>query len=195
MNLNSAEFIDRLQNQDSEAIGLIIFHYSEALFKGALKMGLADDQAEDVVQSTWTTFISSVKNFQRKSHIRTFIFGIMYNKIKETWRSNKKYTEEFEDNQIEQLFNELGSFIANPMDPSEWVNSTQVLNLIQEGLHTLPDNQREAFYLKEVIGEETSDICNIMDISSTNLGVLIYRAKNNLRIFLEAKMRASEGKH
>ena len=37
-------------------------------------------------------------------------------------------------------------------------------------------------------GEKTEDICNILEVSSTNLGVLIYRAKNNLRIALTNRL-------
>lgn len=46
-----------------------------------------------------------------------------------------------------------------------------------------------AFYLKEIQGEDTESICKMMGISNTNLAVLIYRAKNNLRISLEKEFK------
>lgn len=188
MSLSSPDFVKRLKDHDHDAIELLVISYNEALFKGALKMGLAADQAEEVVQATWSTFFTNVDNFKGESHVRSYLFGIMYNKTKETWRCNKKYTEDFKEYAIEALFSERGGFIQSPKDPSDWVNSTQVTGIIRDCLERLPENQRLAFNLKEIQGESTEEICKIMGITSTYLGVLIYRAKNNLRLHLEKQL-------
>lgn len=114
----------------------------------------------------------------------------MYNKVKETWRSNKKYTHDFDDTQIEKIFNEDGTFKEIPKEPDHWLESKDFHNILEKELAKLPENQRLAFTLKEIQGEDTETICNIMGISSTNLGVLIYRAKNNLRISLEKELNS-----
>jgi RNA polymerase sigma-70 factor (ECF subfamily) len=51
----------------------------------------------------------------------------------------------------------------------------------------LPPNQREAFVLRDVEGLETGEICELLDVSSTNFGVLIFRARTRLRECLESK--------
>ena len=188
MNLSSQEFILKLKNRDHDSITLLINSYHEILIKGALKRKLSFDQAEEVVQSTWSTFFEKVENFQGKSHIRTYLFGIMYNKIKETWRSNKKYTEEYSSEHIEKLFNEDGGFVQFPKSPQEWIESNQFIETLENILDKLPEKQKIAFQLKEVDGESTQDICNILNISVTNLGVLLYRAKNTIRLKLEEKL-------
>ena len=160
------------------------------MVKGALKQGLSFDQAEEVVQNTWATFFEKTENFEGRSHIRTYLFGIMYNKVKETWRSNKKYTHDFDDSKIERLFSEEGSFKQIPKEPDHWLESRDFNNILQSELDKLPENQKMAFYLKEIQGEDTQNICKIMGISSTNLGVLIYRAKNNLRLALEKELNS-----
>lgn len=150
-----------------------------------MKQKLSSDQAETVVADTWGTFFEKIENFKGNSHVRTYLFGIMYNKIKELWRSNKKYTGEFQEYEIDQMFLENGSHNGIPQDPSHWVESTQTLELIKKAIEKLPANQRLAFTLKEIDGESTENICNILGVSNTNLGVLIYRAKNHLRLALE----------
>lgn len=188
MNLSSKEFITQLQARNHEAFGVLINEYQVPLYKAALKMKLDFDQAEEVVQQTWTTFFESVENFEGRSHIRTYLFGILYNKIKELWRSNKKYTTEFEDEQLEKLFSEEGHYNLSPKSPEQWLNSKQIGSIISELLETLPENQRLAFVLKEINGEPTEEICKILGVSITNLGVLIYRAKNKLRLQLEKRL-------
>lgn len=187
MNLSSDEFIQKLKSKDEEAITYLVGEYHEALFKTAIKHGLATDQAEEVVQGTWITFFERVQTFEGRSHIRTYVFGILYNKLKELWRSNKKYTHDYSDEHIEKIFAEDGTRYINSMDPGIWAQSNEFVTILSEELESLPYNQKMAFQLKEVDGESSEDICKILDISITNLGVLIYRAKHNLRARLESR--------
>lgn len=64
---------------------------------------------------------------------------------------------------------------------------------LQSCLDRVPDRQRLAFVLREVEGFETDEICNILEISANNLGVLLYRARNRLRECLEAKGMEGSG--
>ena len=54
-------------------------------------------------------------------------------------------------------------------------------------LEELPGKQRSVFLLREVEGFETPEICKILEVSRTNLGVLLFRARNRLRECLEAR--------
>lgn len=188
MNLSSDLFLKKIQSREPSAITYLVEQYHEALIKGAIKQGLGLDQAEVVVQNTWGTFFESIEKFEGRSHIRTYLFGIMYNKAKETFRENKKYTHHFEDSEMESIFNEDGSYMQLPKDPSEWLQNNEFMQILQEEIFKLPETQRLAFTLKEIEGESTEEICNILEVSNTNLGVLIFRAKNTLRIALEKRL-------
>ena len=48
-------------------------------------------------------------------------------------------------------------------------------------------NQREVFVLREVEGLDTPEICKILEVSVTNFGVLMHRARARLRECLESK--------
>lgn len=117
------------------------------------------------------------------------MFGIIYNKVKETWCSNKKYTHDYDDSKIEKIFNEDGTYKELPIEPDEWINNQDFHKILSQELEKLTENQRMAFYLKEIQGEDTESICKMMGISNTNLGVLIYRAKNNFKISLEKEFK------
>ena len=188
MNLSSNDFIKRLKDQDRECVSHLVELYHETLIKGAIKQGLAYDQAEVVVQNTWGSFFENVQNFEGRSHIRTYLFGIMYNKAKETFRDNKKYTHDYDESALDSLFDDEGGYNTPPKDPHSWLDSKETSLILKEEIDKLPEKQRMAFTLKEIQGEKTEDICNILKVSNTNLGVLIYRAKNNLRIALTNRL-------
>jgi RNA polymerase sigma-70 factor (ECF subfamily) len=59
--------------------------------------------------------------------------------------------------------------------------------MVQDCLETVPRAQRIAFYLREVEEMQTKEICKKMAVSGTNLGVMLFRARNRLRECLEKK--------
>jgi RNA polymerase sigma-70 factor (ECF subfamily) len=183
MNLSSPEFLAKLKAKDHPAVSHLVELYHEVLFKGAVKQGLAPDQAEVVVQNTWGSFFEGISNFEGRSHVRTYLFGIMYNKAKETFRENKKYTADYDESSLDNLFSENGQY-KEPVTPHNWLDNRETGNILIEEVAKLPENQKAAFILKEIEGESSAEICKILNISNTNLGVLIYRAKNNLRLAL-----------
>ena len=63
----------------------------------------------------------------------------------------------------------------------------EVRGLVRECLETVPRAQRIAFYLREIEEMETAEICKKMGVSATNLGVLLFRARNRLRECLEKR--------
>ncbi len=62
---------------------------------------------------------------------------------------------------------------------------------MRQGIHgcldRVPTNQRMAFVLREIEGMDAQEICNILEVTRTNLGVLLHRVRNRLRECLEAK--------
>ncbi len=58
---------------------------------------------------------------------------------------------------------------------------------IEDCLDSVPTKQRMAFILREVQELESEEVCKILDVTLTNLGVLLYRARNRLRECLEKK--------
>ena len=60
--------------------------------------------------------------------------------------------------------------------------------MIRDCMDGLPGNQQEAFVLREVEGLDTTEICKIVDVSVTNLGVLMHRARARLRECLEKRL-------
>lgn len=185
----SSVFLEILKKREPEAIRKLVEAYHLILFKAAIGQLKDAVLAEDVVQDTWSTFFADIERFEGRSHIRTYLFGIMYNKVREKRRDVAKYilTEE-PDPVLDFQFSQEGYWKKAPMDPEEFTSGLQNRQVLELCLETLGEKQRQAFYLKEVLGEATSDICKILDLTVTNLGVLIYRAKNHLRICLESKI-------
>jgi len=188
--VTGAEFLALLKSRDNGAIETVVRAYTETLYRGALGLGFNEQTAEELVQQVWNTFFDVVPNFEGRSHVRTFIFGILYNKASEMRRELKRY--ETTDN-IEETMNSRfaadGKWAKPPIDPEQFLLASETLELIQNCLDALPVTQRMAFCLKEIDDHGSSDICKILGVTVTNLGVLMYRARNRLRECIENKAR------
>ena len=184
-NFSSEEFITLIKKRDSEAISELVKKYNKVLFNAALGQGLSAEFSEEVLQNTWSAFFENVERFEGRSHIRTYLFGILYNKCKEFFREKKKYIDLDEYDPIVDSSFEKGHWTYEPVETEKFVEATETLKEIEECLKGLSPNQRMAFSLKEVEGENNESICNILGVSSTNLRVMIYRGKNRLRKCLE----------
>ena len=71
--------------------------------------------------------------------------------------------------------------------PCEQVYQGEVRRFLDDCLDKVPHQQRMAFVLREVQGLKSEEIRKILEVSSTHLPVLIYRARNRLRECLESK--------
>ena len=63
----------------------------------------------------------------------------------------------------------------------------EIAKFLKDCMERLAALQRMAFALREIEEMDTEEICNILDVSRTNLRVLLYRGCNGLRECLEAQ--------
>ena len=64
--------------------------YLPQILRAARGAGLGPQDAEDVTQSTFATFIEKAPHFEGRSRVRTWLFGILYKKIAETRRVRQR---------------------------------------------------------------------------------------------------------
>lgn len=189
LSFSSPDFVRQLQMRGEEAITAVVKAYTSHLFRAALGLGFNASGANELVQAVWNTFFEVLPNFKGGSHIRTFLFGILYNKAKEQRRDNARYQlkDEAIDESFDAHFDEGGRWRQPPMDPEKFLLSAETMGRIEECIEELPHNQKMAFVLKEVEDQESTEICKVLEVTTTNLGVLLFRARNRLRDCLEAK--------
>ena len=77
--------------------------------------------------------------------------------------------------------------LDSPRPVDSELYASEVRSEIEGGLDTVPTKQRMAFVLREVEELDTKEICKILEVTRTNLGVLLHRARTRLRECLEPK--------
>ena len=188
VDINSPGFAEQVRSRNSAALRSVADAYLAQLLRTARGAGLPPQQAEDVAQSTFETFIETAPRFEGRSHVRTWLFGILYNKISEVRRlEGRSRREEDIDEVMQERFSPGGSWAHPPRAADLQVYDVHIRAHIEECLEGVPIKQRMAFILSAVQEFETAEVCKILDMSVTHLGVLLHRARNRLRECLEAR--------
>lgn len=150
------------------------------------------DQAEDVVQETLLTACRSGHTFAGQSSEKTWLVGVLKHKISDYLRRTQRERAVFALEQ-ETATEEEEAFSREmySLPPAEWNDPWRALvrkdfqAVLAQGLNILPVRQAQVFWLREVEGLSTEEICAHLEISATNALVLLYRARLRLRAYLE----------
>ena len=173
---------------DPETLEGVVRAYLKQIERAGRGAGLDAHQAEEVAQATFVTFVETAHRFEGRSKVRTWLFGIFYRKLQEARRGFAKDRKMDDiDEVFESRFDDTGHWSTPPAAPDAGLDSDEVLSEIEECLESTPERQRLAFMFREVEELSTHEICNILDVTSTNLGVMLFRARNRLRTCLESK--------
>ncbi len=186
--LTDPSFVARLRAGDARAIETVTKAYLPQILRAARGAGLDEQRAQDVTQSVFLTFIQTVGRFEGRAHVRTWLFGILYRKLSETWRAVKRESEAYDiDDVMEHRFAPDGTWTRPPRAADRAALDAEIRAHLAACLDQVPERQRLAFVLREVEGLTTKEICNVLEVSDTNVGVLLFRVRNRLRECLEKR--------
>ncbi len=185
------ETMSLLKSRNPKFLETLFVEVNPYLLRVCLSNSIRDEKADEVIHQTWETFFLNLEKFEGRAQIRTYICGILFNKIREFRREQGRtvYREDSEE-MFEQAFGSDGWWKRVPQSPHRILELRQATDLIEECLDGLSEQQKTAFVMKEVEDENSDEICNVLGVNVTHLRVLLFRAKDKLRMCLEGKVSA-----
>ena len=162
-----------------------------------------NEVAEDVVQDTLLAALQGASGFSGRSSLKTWLTGILKHKIVDAIRRKSRepvlasLDEETHIDDLDALFDESGHWDNPPADwgdPESALSRQQFLQVMQSCLEKLPPNTARVFMMREVMDLDSDEICKELSITSTNLWVILYRARMALRQCLEQTWFAPGGR-
>ena len=150
--------------------------------------------SEDVVQETFLAALNARKSFSGNSSERTWLVGILKNKIVDHIRkvSREHLVDDVEPYaDVEEFFDQDGGWKTKPnewmADPATVFEGKEFWEIFSGCLSVLPSRLHDAFSLRELEGLDSPEVCKVLNISATNLWVILHRARIQLRDCLEAE--------
>jgi len=166
--------------------------YSDYLFNYTISRVNDRDLAKDLVQDTFFAGLKSMKNFKGEASERTWLVSILKRKIIDYYRkinSNKGKAE------VRMSYNSdsetegdwLEERVADPFDKTaeDTLENEELGHAIYNCLDQLPEKQAAVFRKKTIEGLDTETICNELNITASNLWVIIHRARTTMAACME----------
>jgi len=179
-----------IAGEDKAFCELIRLH--QGLMLSIARAIVGDAFAEDVVQDAWCAVHRHIANFERRSSLRTWLISIVSNQAKSRLRRDARQVS------LEQLDGETpGSYLDstnfhadghwqkpiaswNTESPDALLEERQLHKCINKTLQILPATQKAAFILRDLEQLPFEEICNILQVSASNVRVLVHRARLTL---------------
>ena len=167
--------------------------YGDYLFRYAMLRLRDRSTAEDLVQETFLAALKNRDSFSGNSSESTWLVGILKHKIADHFRRQSREMSlpagDLPDPPGDEPFNANGRWATGPAEwggnPSDLYREKKFLDQFTKCLSGLPPRHANAFTLREIEGAETKEICKILDVTETNLWVILHRARMQLRQCLE----------
>ena len=175
--------------------------YSDYLYGFAMSRLRDPEAAADCVQDTFLAGIKALDRFDGSRDIKFWLRGIMRNKIvdqiRKAVKENKVDIESEDEALLESFwFRFSGIATTNPepwqFNPRKHYDNTEFWVVFRECIDSVKNPARQAFVLRVLEDKTTAEVCKIMDITPNYLWVLLHRAREQLKIQLEAKWTGAD---
>ena len=156
--------------------------YGDALFAFALSRLRDRSLAEEAVQETFVSALKSVDQYRQTGSEGAWLMGILKRNVIDQFRGQSKQPASLEnDSMVEALFDKRGNWSksakANGSMRLDAIEREEFRIVFQDCLKKLPPTQASTFWLREVQQDSAEEVCKVLGISTSNLWVLMHRAR------------------
>jgi len=157
--------------------------------------------AEEVVQETWIALLKGIDKFEGRSSLRTWLFSVLINIAKTRGSRERRdadaaiaaYTAgtvdparfRGADDRYPGHWRPTDVPAAFPDTPEGAVLGDELVDVARRELDNLPQRQRIVVALRDMLGFESAEVCELLDISTANQRVLLHRGRAAVRQVLE----------
>jgi len=176
--------IDALKDGSEHAFKCLFEQERERLRRFVLKLVDDADEAENIVQQTFTEAYRQIDDFRGESSVSTWLFSIAkhlaYGHLRKTDRHNYLEHETIEFLQVDQ--DESTTTTEGQVELSERKR------IVHDALQELPDHYRRVVQLRDLEEKSTKETAEHLDLTEVNVRVRLHRARKQLREHLCERM-------
>lgn len=194
--------IAALRAGDEAVFAQLVDQYTPAMLRVARSYAPTQQLAEEVVQEAWIALLKGISRFEGRSSLRTWLFAVVINIAKQRGVRERRAADA-----------EIAAFTGctvdparfraadDPMWPGHWkqrqepvafpdtpegsILAGELITYARRELDKLPERQRMVVSLRDMLGFDSSEVCDLLNISLANQRVLLHRGRAAVRQALE----------
>ena len=181
------ELVRRAEREDKEAFEELIRRHQHRVFAVAGGILKRREDVEDIAQQVFVKAYFSLKRFDQRAALSTWLYKITVNECWDMLRKKKVrplvYEADLSEEQARQVISSAEKGKEHP-DISERLELRQRVDRLLEGLD---ERDRLMLILKEVEGFSIEEIAEVLDLNANTVKVRLFRARR--RVVSQAKAR------
>ncbi len=144
--------------------------------------------ADEIVQEAWISVMNGITRFEGRSSLKSWVMRITANEAKSRRRKESRsisLEQMAESWATDPRFSESGHWKDSTSQwhgdsPDQLMQADELQNCLEKHIQNLPDNQKAALMLRESGAYSMEEICNILQVTSSNVRVLLHRARDKV---------------
>jgi RNA polymerase sigma-70 factor (ECF subfamily) len=190
-----------LRDGDESAFAELVDKHSPSMLRVARGYVPNHEIAEEVVQETWIALLKGIDKFEGRSSLRTWLFTVMINIAKARGVRERRDADaavaaftggtvdpaRFRGSDDPYPGHWLPDEVPSPFPdtPEGSVLGSELIDVARRELDKLPERQRIVVTMRDMLGFDSSEVVEMLDISMANQRVLLHRGRAAVRQVLE----------
>jgi RNA polymerase sigma-70 factor (ECF subfamily) len=173
----------RYRDGDRAAFAELYAHYKAPLYRYLLRNVRNASAAADLFQEVWSHLIATRARYQPRAKFATFLFHIAHNCAMDFFRRDQHQRRVMPTHETESAMPEAE--VPEHQRPDRVAEFAEQQSAVLAAVAALPQEQREAFLLREETGLTVEEIARITDVpvetAKSRLRYAVRKLKNSLR--------------
>lgn len=198
---DESALIAALRAGDETAFAQLVDQHTPSLLRVARGYVPSHEIAQEVVQETWIALLQGIDKFEGRSSLRTWLFSCMINIAKARGIKERRDADAAVAAYTGGTVDPARFRTADDPYPGHWkptevpspfpdtpegsVLGNELVNVARRELDKLPERQRVVVTLRDMLGFDSAEVRELLDISTANQRVLLHRGRAAVRQVLE----------
>jgi RNA polymerase sigma-70 factor (ECF subfamily) len=167
---------------DRAEFARLVDTHSSPIYRLGLRMLGTSQDAEDVLQNTFLSALTHLSEFQGRSSVSTWLYRIAANEALMLIRK-KKPEVNLDDAQAGEKDEDLlpTQFVDWSALPEDELLAGEGKKTLDSAIQILPESMRIVFLLRDVEGLSIRETADALNLTETNVKILLLRARMFLR--------------
>jgi RNA polymerase sigma-70 factor, ECF subfamily len=199
--VDESGLIAALRDGDETVFAQLVDQHTPSMLRVARGYVPSREIAEEVVQETWIALVKGIARFEGRSSLRTWLFSVMINIAKARGMRERRDADAA-----------IAAYTGGTVDPARFRGTddpypghwrpddvpsafpdtpegsalgSELIDVTRRELDRLPERQRAVVTLRDMLGFDSAEVCELLDISTANQRVLLHRGRSAVRQVLE----------
>ncbi|HEY3883938.1 MAG TPA: sigma-70 family RNA polymerase sigma factor [Vicinamibacterales bacterium] len=166
------------QDQPDPAFERDALSHLDSLYGTALRLTRRPADAEDLVQDTLLKAFRSAHQFEPGTNLKAWLFTILHNTFRNARRHDGRNPVDVDSEAVDRAADDS----AAGLSPEQMLTNATMDRELQAALDALPDNFRQAVWLRDVEELSYAEIARVLDIP---IGTVMSRISRGRRALFE----------